>query len=130
VLPNSIGHRDADRCPAKFMDLALNEIIENATEMRSRLRALKFVAVGGADVFRFGQANSGLDTRIGQRNIRALQAELHRHSLTLEAEHLGGPAAFSTYLCVQTGRVFVANNVREFELLCNLKGGHVGTVAA
>lgn len=124
VLPDSTGRRDVE-LPGRYMDLAVPALIQQTVEIGANRQRLKFVAVGGANVFKFGAGSQSLNLNIGDRNIQALRAILQARGIGLEAEFVGGTQATSTQLCLGTGQVFVACGSREMNLLCKIGEGKI-----
>lgn len=116
VLPDSTGRKDLD-LPGRYMDIAIPALINELVVAGAGRARLKFVAVGGANVFKFGAGAPNLNLSIGERNIQALHDNLKSMSLRLEADLVGGTQATSTQLCLGTGQVFVACGSREMNLL-------------
>jgi chemotaxis protein CheD len=129
VLPDSAGRTDIE-LPARYMDLALNKLIDALFAQGVSKHRLKFAAVGGANVFRFGAGASNLNLEIGARNSEALALVMTANRAELVAERLGGHKATSTQLCLETGKLYVAQQTREFELLCNFMEESNGNRAA
>lgn len=124
VLPESTGHKDLS-LPARYMDLGVQHLIELTVKAGADASRLRFAAVGGANVFKFGAGSPSLNLSIGDRNIKALHEQFSALRLRLIAERVGGTEATSTQLCLVTGQVFVASGRREMELLCSLGNGSV-----
>ncbi len=122
VLPDSTGRKDLD-LPGRYMDLALPALIDKLVATGAGRSRLRFVAVGGANVFKFGPGSPNLNLNIGERNIQALRTNLAALGIRLEAEVLGGTHATSTQLCLVSGQVFVACGSRELNLLCKVGEG-------
>jgi chemotaxis protein CheD len=129
VLPESDG-RPADDLEGRYMDRAFDALARLVSEKGLSFPRLKFVAVGGANVFKFGGGSANLNLEIGARNIESLKQNLAKRGLRLTAEKLGGDRAASTYLCLDSGEVYVASNTREFGLLASLKEGSFVRTAA
>ncbi|MEI7576342.1 MAG: chemotaxis protein CheD [Armatimonadota bacterium] len=125
VLPDSTGRKDLD-LPGRYMDLAIPALIKELINAGANRSRLKFVAVGGANVFKFGAGAASLNLSIGERNIQALHENLTKHNARLEADLIGGTQATSTQLCLGSGEVFVACGSREMNLLHKFgEGQHV-----
>ena len=116
VLPDSTGRKDLE-LPGRYMDIAVPALISQLIATGASKPRLKFVAVGGANVFKFGSGAASLNLSIGERNIQALYDCLKEMNLRLEADLLGGTQATSTQLCLGSGQVFVACGSREMNLL-------------
>jgi chemotaxis protein CheD len=130
VLPSSNGYRDAKPDECKYLDFAVANLLAELTKQGSRPYTLRFAAVGGANIFRFGVGSTELNLAIGQRNINALQENLSQRGIRISGESLGGTKASSTYLCLESGQVFVASSTREFTLLCDFMEGNIVKSAA
>jgi chemotaxis protein CheD len=122
VLPDSTGRPNAIP-PGKYMDQAVATLSDEIFKSGGSITRLRFAAVGGANVFKYGVGASSLNLEIGARNAAALRKSFQERRIRLEGELLGGTTAMSTYLCLETGRVFVATNGKEFEVLCHFAGG-------
>lgn len=122
VLPDSTGRKDVE-LPGRYMDIAVPALISELIAIGASKQRLKLVAVGGANVFKFGSGAASLNLSIGDRNIQALHASLQKINLRLEAELLGGTQATSTQLCLGSGQVFVACGSREMNLLHKFREG-------
>ena len=116
VLPDGTGRKDLD-LPGRYMNIAIPTMIDELVGAGAGRVRLKFVAVGGANVFKFGAGAPNLNLSIGDRNIQAMRDGLAALNFRLEAELLGGTQATSTQLCLGTGQVFVACGSREMNLL-------------
>ena len=116
VLPDGTGRKDLD-LPGRYMNLAIPTLIDELAAAGAGRTRLKFVAVGGANVFKFGAGAPSLNLNIGDRNIQAMRDGLAALNTCLEAEFVGGTQATSTQLCLETGQVFVACGSREMNLL-------------
>lgn len=124
VLPDSTGRKDLD-LPGRYMDIAVPALINEIVAKGGSRTRLKFAAVGGANVFKFGAGSPSLNLSIGERNIQALKDSLSALNIRLEAEMVGGTQATSTQLCLVTGQVFVACGSREMNLLCKFGEGRL-----
>lgn len=122
VLPDSTGRPDVNP-PGRYMDLAVATLSTEVSNAGGSIARLRFAAVGGANVFKYGVGSSNLNLEIGARNAAALRKSFQERRIRLEGEKLGGTTAMSTYLCLETGQVFVATNGKEFEVLCHFAGG-------
>ncbi len=122
VLPDSTNRKDLE-LPGRYMDLAVPAMISELVAAGAGRLRLKFAAVGGANVFKFGAGSPNLNLSIGERNIQALHDNLKAMNIRLEGDLLGGTQATSTQLCLVTGQVFVACGSREMNLLCKFGEG-------
>lgn len=106
MLPLSkIDEAKAQKAPAMFVDTGVTQMIQDMFNLgaeRSRIQAR--VAGGGAPMDEKGMF------KIGERNYGVLRKVLWKNSILIAAEDVGGTAARTMYLHMETGRVQIRSN--------------------
>ncbi len=90
MLPSSSIAMKGDQPPGKFADTGVAELLKLITASGAMRQRLQVKMAGGADMFSVGGAESRLG--VGQRNIEAVETELKRLGLRVDARHVGGNA--------------------------------------
>jgi chemotaxis protein CheD len=103
MLPDSTLTPDkAARQPSMFADTGLRAFLRSLYGLKVDRRKLRIVLAGGANVL------SGSDFfKIGERNIVAVKAFLHRERLPIVAEELGGLNNRTLHFKINEGTVDV-----------------------
>jgi len=106
MLPLSkIDEVKAQKAPAMFVDTGVTQMIQDLFNLgaeRSRIQAR--VAGGGSPMDEKGMF------KIGERNYGVLRKVLWKNSILIAAEDIGGTAARTMYLNIETGRVQIRSN--------------------
>lgn len=101
MLPNSKEMANMKQEIYKYADTAIVALVKKMTSMGARSVHLKAKIAGGAQMFA-GSANSSL-SRIGQRNVAAVKAELARLRIPIIAEDTGKNYGRTLYLSAVDG---------------------------
>ncbi|MCC7477941.1 chemotaxis protein CheD [bacterium] len=94
MLPSSNIAMKGEQPPGKFADTGVTELLKRITASGALKTRLQVKMAGGADMFSVPGSESRLG--VGQRNIEAVDAELKKLGLRVDARHVGG----------NTGRTF------------------------
>lgn len=86
---------------AKYVDTAIDALLEKMAARGSRKEDVEAKIVGGASVFPI------LESHIGENNIAAAKAKLKAEGIELAGESVGGSTGRSVELCPASGIVTV-----------------------
>jgi len=112
MLPQgSIDPEKARRCPAMFVDLGVQALVDGMLAQGSVRRSLVAKVAGGATVF----DDHGL-FRIGERNYATLRKVLWKNEILIASQDVGGTKARTMYVSVATGRVILRMGTERVEL--------------
>jgi len=111
MLPYNDGNRAAPEMPAKFVGLAienlLNEFhkkgIKNPHELIAKI-------IGGAQLFIFKQVQN-----IGERNVDTVILELKNRGIRVIASDIGGTSGRSLWFYPDTGKVVIRSKMSEIK---------------
>lgn len=101
MLPSSKEMTSMKQEIYKYADTAIPALLKKMESMGARSIHLKAKIAGGAQMFT-GNANSTL-SRIGQRNVAAVKAELARLHIPIIAEDTGKNYGRTLYLSAEDG---------------------------
>jgi chemotaxis protein CheD len=104
LLPDSQGKAADSKEPARYADLAVEELLRQMTGMGALRSRLLLKLAGGAAVL--GAANAA-KFKIGERNAEAILERIERLGLRAAARDLGGTRGRTLELHVATGKTFV-----------------------
>jgi chemotaxis protein CheD len=101
MLPDSsINQLKANQQPAMFVDTGITALLRAAQELKADPRRIQICVAGGAQFL-----DETALFNIGQRNYARFTELLQAHSLTLQAEAIGGLVSRTIYLKLETGEV-------------------------
>ncbi|HEY4716696.1 MAG TPA: chemotaxis protein CheD [bacterium] len=109
LLPSSNGMSSE---PGKFVDRAINRLLEDMRNSGSRASDVVTKLVGGANIFHFVNSPT-----IGERNIESAKRLLTRLGIPIVAEDVGGNYGRSIEFFSTTGEVFVKSGLRMLKVL-------------
>ncbi|MEM1957100.1 MAG: chemotaxis protein CheD [Archaeoglobaceae archaeon] len=99
MLPKSNGLKSA-----KFVDSAIEIMLDSILSMGGKKRNMVAKIAGGAQIFK----HLTLDNlRIGDRNVEAVRTELKNRGIRIISEDVGGTLGRTVYLYTSDGRVLV-----------------------
>lgn len=101
----------AQQKPAMFTDTGVSALIRAALDLGAQKQRLT-VKVAGAAKFMDEQGTF----RIGERNLTILRKVLWKNNMLIAAEEVGGTAARTLYLYMDTGRTVVRSQGRKYEI--------------
>lgn len=87
--------------PAKFVDLAIDELLRRMAKMGARQKFIKAKLAGGANMFPDITRENSL--HIGRRNVEAVKKKLVELNIPLIAEETGGSFGRTIILDTRTG---------------------------
>jgi len=101
LLPSSPRWRDEESSArdAKYVDAAIDVMLERMLAYGAKRRNLEAKIVGGANMFAEFQSNVGRD------NVAAAEAKLEAEGIELTGESTGGSVGRSVEFCVASGVV-------------------------
>jgi len=100
MLPSSKGKQGQ---PGRYVDSAVELMIETLCQMGAKKRNLASAAVGGATIFNF----SG-ELAIGKKNIDATREQLNRNSIPMIFKEMGGNRGRNVVFDLATGEILVS----------------------
>ena len=109
-LPRARGHEHTDN-PFMFADTGLSTLLNTLFELGATRRNLRIMVAGGAQI---GGENTGRS--IARKNLLVLKKLLWKNGLMIHAEDTGGAIGRNMALHLDTGRVTISANNREYEL--------------
>src|SRR5690625_2610189 len=114
MLPDSSLTKQKNFNSFKYADTAIEVLIENLLEKGAKKFRLKAKIAGGAQMFTF-QSSSEI-TRIGPRNVEAVEKQLNRHQIPIVAADVGGKNGRTIEFDAITGilRVRAVNQKEKF----------------
>jgi len=104
LLPDSQGKPADPREPARYADLAMEELMRRMTALGALRSRFLVKLAGGAAVL--GAANAA-KFKIGERNAESIIERIERLGLRTSARDLGGTRGRTMELHVATGNTFV-----------------------
>jgi len=112
MLPSSKSDpAKASDKPAMFVDTGVSALLQELFNRGARRNRIEARVAGGAAI---------LDEhgffKIGERNYTMLRKVLWRNGILIAAENVGGTAARSMFLHIDTGRTEIRSNGNLFEL--------------
>lgn len=99
MLPKSNGHKTA-----KYVDSAIEIMIENLSSLGCERKNMVAKFTGGAQIFKHLTLES---LRIGDRNIEAVRETLRSYGIRIVSEDVGGSLGRTIYFFVSDGRLLV-----------------------
>ena len=124
VLPDSTNRKDLD-LPGRYMDLAVPAMISELVAAGAGRLRLKFAAVGGANVFKFGAGSPSLNLSIGERNIQALHDNLKSLNIRLEGRPFGRNSSHVHAIMLGDGAGICGMWFSGDELALQVRGGEI-----
>jgi len=107
LLPSpSIGRARVD-APGRFAPSAVASLLEGLLALGAEPSRLTARLVGGASMF--AQLQPAGTIQVGERNVHAVREALHRHSVRVVGEAVGGDFGRSVDFDVGTGQVVVTS---------------------
>lgn len=97
--------------PFMYANTGLRALFRTLVRNAREARRLRLVACGGAEM-----AWGPKSCEVGERNVEALRAFLHRHRLTLDAEDFGGSDARTAGIDLTDGGVHVRTASKIYTL--------------
>ncbi|MCM3003749.1 chemotaxis protein CheD [Priestia koreensis] len=88
MLPDSSLAKANELNVAKYADTAVTALVEELLRKGARKAFLKAKLAGGAQMFQFHSSNDLM--RIGPRNVEAVEAELIKLHIPVQAKDVGG----------------------------------------
>ena len=104
LLPDSQGKLADPKEPARYADLAVEELMRRMTSMGALRSRFVVKLAGGAAVL--GAANAA-KFKIGERNADSILERIERLGLRASARDLGGTKGRTMEMHVATGKTFV-----------------------
>jgi len=99
MLPKSNGVKNA-----KFVDSAVDILVEDITSMGGSKANMVAKVAGGAQVFKHLSLEN---LRIGERNVEAVKKALENHRIRIISEDTGGSLGRTVYFYLSDGRMLV-----------------------
>ena len=101
MLPDSKNSRQASTIVGKYSDTAIDELLNQLSNMGVSKKNLIAKIAGGSQMFSFAGGSEIM--KIGQRNIEAVKADLKKNSIKVIAEDVGGNYGRTIEFRLETG---------------------------
>lgn len=119
MLPEAFPNKPVEK-PGKFASTAVDSLIDQMVALGANRRNLVMAYAGGAQVFKFGNDDSGrLD--VGVRNTEAVAQIVSKLSLRVVCKDVGGNAGRTMVFHSNTGEITIRTVAGGERPLCSLR---------
>ena len=107
MLPARSGEAGEVSGPFRYLDLALDHMVQWFGKHRVSPESLEVKVFGGADVLSRVAGGAGGPPTVGSQNVRALKRLCQQHGLVATSSALGGQVGLKLFFDTGTGDVLV-----------------------